>query len=530
MRHTPSVSSRRATAASPSSCSVSTSRSASSGGSYGASTPVKPGQLAGAGPRVQALRVAALAFLRPACRRRPRRSRARRASCSSRASFAVGRASATRARRPRPTPASASRRATWATRRMCSPRSPGCEAEVVGQPVADVVAVEQVRGPAGLDELALERDRDRRLAGGRQPGQPHGRAAGPSAPQRCSRSSSDSCQVTSRRRGRRPASALARLLDHARADGVVGVLVDEDERAGDAVVGVAVGEHGRARAQRDAADVVELEPARRGLALERRRCRAAPCDGLDRRAHRARRVLERVAGARAAAASSRHPATVASSSRAATGAPSGAEIRSPRPTSRSSARRTETDSGDTAASSGPSSVSTSRRPWCASPTGITTTSSPGRQRAAGELARVHALVVAAAARADRSTAPGSRSASRVAVGADLDRLEVLEQRRPVVPGRGSERSTTLSPCSARSGSTRRVRRPRGARPARGTRSRCRGSAASSQSTRSILFTHATRCWMPSSADRSARGGATGRRSPLRASIEHRARARRSTRP
>ena len=53
----------------------------------------------------------------------------------------------------------------------------GLEAEVVGEPVADVVAVEQVRGPAGLDELALERDRDRRLARGRQPGQPDRRAA-----------------------------------------------------------------------------------------------------------------------------------------------------------------------------------------------------------------------------------------------------------------------------------------------------------------------------------------------------------------
>ena len=50
---------------------------------------------------------------------------------------------------------------------------------------------------------------------------------------------------------------LARLDDGAGADGVVGGLVDQDERAAVAVVGVGVGDDDRAGAQRHRADVVE---------------------------------------------------------------------------------------------------------------------------------------------------------------------------------------------------------------------------------------------------------------------------------
>ena len=42
----------------------------------------------------------------------------------------------------------------------------GGEAEVVGEAVADVVAIEQVRRLTGGHELAFEGDRDRRLARG----------------------------------------------------------------------------------------------------------------------------------------------------------------------------------------------------------------------------------------------------------------------------------------------------------------------------------------------------------------------------
>ena len=52
---------------------------------------------------------------------------------------------------------------------------------------------------------------------------------------------------------------LAGLDDGAGADGVVGGLVDQDERAAVAVVGVAVGDDDRAGAQCHGADVVERQ-------------------------------------------------------------------------------------------------------------------------------------------------------------------------------------------------------------------------------------------------------------------------------
>ena len=50
------------------------------------------------------------------------------------------------------------------------------EAEVAVEAVAEVVAVEQERGATGEDEAFLDGARDRGLAGGRQPGEPQGRA------------------------------------------------------------------------------------------------------------------------------------------------------------------------------------------------------------------------------------------------------------------------------------------------------------------------------------------------------------------
>ena len=69
----------------------------------------------------------------------------------------------------------------------------------------------------------------------------------------------------------------------------------------------------------------------------------------------------------------------------------------------------------------------------------------GAQHAAGDLPGVAAVVALAVADdvLDREAQLG-----QVAVGRDLDRLEVLEQRRPPYHGIASERSTTLSPCSA----------------------------------------------------------------------------------
>ena len=226
--------------------------------------------------------------------------------------------------------------------------------------------------------------------------------------------------------------ALARLVDHAGADGVVGVLVDEDEGAGDAVVGVAVGQHRRARAQRHAADVVELEAGRRGPLVERRHVEPR-MHGLDRRAHRARRVLERVARARpqlGVAEPGDGRVELARGDRLAVGRAdqvAAADVEVVGEPDRDRERRdglleravVGADLRDRAARAGRHDDHLVA----------------GRERAAGELARVAALVVLAAARADR---PLHREAQRVAgrVRAHLHGLEVLEQRRPVVPGRG----------------------------------------------------------------------------------------------
>ena len=53
----------------------------------------------------------------------------------------------------------------------------GREAEIVGQAVADVVAVEQVGDVTGLDQRPFDGDRHRRLARRGQAGEPDGGAA-----------------------------------------------------------------------------------------------------------------------------------------------------------------------------------------------------------------------------------------------------------------------------------------------------------------------------------------------------------------
>src|SRR5690349_13453490 len=90
--------------------------------------------------------------------------------------------------------------------------------------------------------------------------------AWPSAAQRRSRVVWVCCQTTLAERG---ASAIERVLDHARADGLVGGLVDQDERARRAVGRVGVEVQLRARAQRYAADLVEAERVGAGARLER---------------------------------------------------------------------------------------------------------------------------------------------------------------------------------------------------------------------------------------------------------------------
>ena len=122
--------------------------------------------------------------------------------------------------------------------------------------MSDVVAVEQIGRLSGVDQAAFELDRDRRFARGRQPGQQHRRAplidrepALVAIERR--RVPGDVAPVLASRLDR------ARCPDHSCRDGLVAVLVDQDERPGDAIEGVGVGHHRRIRAEPHLADVVE---------------------------------------------------------------------------------------------------------------------------------------------------------------------------------------------------------------------------------------------------------------------------------
>ena len=215
------------------------------------------------------------------------------------------------------------------------------------------------------------------------------------------------------------------------ADGVVRGLVDEDEAAGGAVARVGVGHERRAQAQLHAADVVERRAPRRGSGSSvwtSTRCSTR----VDDRAGGAGRVLDRVARAGAQRRVG-HPADVGRRARA----PARARRRRGRScrrgrASRSSSSSSVTDIGGNASSSSPSSVSIAairvRRPE-----GSTTTLVAGREHAAGHLARV-AAVVGALGRV-RADDPLDREARvvEVAVGGDLDVLEVVQQRRALVP-------------------------------------------------------------------------------------------------
>ena len=124
----------------------------------------------------------------------------------------------------------------------------------------------------------------------------------------------------------------------------------------------------------------------------------------------------------------------ACSRRVTCGASSGRHIRSPRLTSRSSAGTTVTDIGGNASETGAlGPVDALDRRAVAGREHDHLVARP--QHAARHLPRVAAVVVLrAAARADRELHREARGVE-VAVGGDLDLLEVLEQRRPVVVGR-----------------------------------------------------------------------------------------------
>ena len=418
MRHTPRAASRRPTGSSrPSSAEVSNSKSGSlrrlvgrvDAGEAPASRPRAPSRR---GPSGRGARTP-----RAACRRRPRGTARPAASCSSRASRRGRRRTARRARRRDTSPASASRRATWATRRTFSLRSAGVEAEVAAEAVAEVVAVEQVGG-AARRRPACARARRRSSTCPTPAGRSArpSRRAGRATSQRSRRGSSGvvpddvaaarpSTGWPSRAAAIMPAPTVSLVRSSMRMKAPVMRLRSYRSASTGALVRSA-----------HAADVVELErPGGRLLASVVMSSR--PCDGLDGRAHRARRVLEHVARARRAAA--RRPSSTPS--RRARARPSARRRarrsgRRGRRRARRRAARSPTAAGPPA-SSGPSCVLDRRRPSCARRDGSTSTSSPAAQRAARELPGVAGARRRGRRAGGSPTAPGGAASSGCGRGA-----------------------------------------------------------------------------------------------------------------
>ena len=312
-----------------------------------------------------------------------------------------------------------------------------------------------------------------------------------SAKSRISAASARRGSSAARRRARRCAR------DHAGGDGVVRRLVDQDERAGGAV---------RRRTGRPSAGPrgagapcrCRSAPSRRRRAARACPCRATPSIASTTARDHARRVLdaEPRAGLRAAARSSSRRSPRAS--RAVTGWSSGSTSMSPRGTSISSSSRIVTDIPGAASSIGPSAVSTAAT-RVRSPDGRTSDLVARAPDAAGDLAGVAAVVVVLVGH--RADHPLHREAAvvEVAVARELDRLEVLEQRRPPSTT-ASGRDALDDVVAVERGDRDRdlVRRRRARRSARRARARSRRNRASSKSTRSILLTAKTRWGTPSS--------------------------------
>ena len=227
--------------------------------------------------------------------------------------------------------------------------------------------------------------------------------------------------------------ALAHDPDHARADGVVRVLVDQDERARRAVLGVRVGDDRRARAQRQPRDVVELQLVGRRLLAQRRHVEQH-VDRLDRGADRAGRVLELEMLARAQRAL-RHPAD------------RGLEVPSgDRQVLRADDHLAAADvevvgelDGDRVGRRGGLAravVGLDGEHLRAAAAGHDRHLVAGAQRAARDLAGVAALAPRGLLGADD---PLDRQPQRAlaAIAGDVDLLEVRQQRRPVVPVRAA---------------------------------------------------------------------------------------------
>ena len=165
------------------------------------------------------------------------------------------------------------------------------EAEVAVEPVAQVVAVEQEGGPAAVDERLFHRGGQGRLAGPRQAGEQHrtarraqrGEAFAPGEPAAVAH------HVRAGVRG-------GDHPDDTGADRAVGRGIDDDEAAGRTVRRVVVHQERLGGAERDTADLVEVEGLGVLVAVQ-------PVDvesvlqGMGGDAHRPRTLLDEVGAA-----------------------------------------------------------------------------------------------------------------------------------------------------------------------------------------------------------------------------------------
>ena len=335
--------------------------------------------------------------------------------------------------------------------------------------MAEVVAVEQVGEAARAHQFALDRDRDRRLARGRQPGQPERRAALAGQPpahrarQRARVPADVRASARARRRARRarprpcPAATVSCVRSSIRMNAPVARL----SAYGSASTGAAV---------RSVMRPMSLSPsASAGRGLERGDVHPRG-DRRDVRPHAPRRVLEQVAGADARRRLD-HPAHGRLELARDLG------LRRPAPRARRRGRRR---ARPRAAASPPSAARALHRPARRVDRGHPRARARGQhddlvaggQHAAGDAPRVAAVVAGADRPLDREA-----HVVEVAVAVDLDRLELRQQRRRRVPRqpRPSGRPR-CRPRSAEIGTERGRRRSRAARRARRTRPRSRGSA------------------------------------------------------
>ena len=196
---------------------------------------------------------------------------------------------------------------------------------------------------------------------------------------------------------------------------------------GRAVVAVGVDDERLGELERDAADLVQPELGRLGVAVQGVDVERV-AQVVDDRPRLARRCGGSSSGCARSSGSSDIQQTVASSSRTTFGALCGRAITSPRETSTSSARRIVTDSGAKASSSGPSWVSIASI-VVVLPGGQDDDLVARAEHAAGDLAGVAAVVVVLVAHRPDHLLDGEPVVDQVAVRGDVDVLEVVEQRR-----------------------------------------------------------------------------------------------------